>query len=84
MDKIQSNISAILFEKREFVHKLAFQIEQIGLSDEQRGLLLIDLSRCFENQELAASIFLSLKEHLDETIRIGREDDSQCDQSNLG
>jgi hypothetical protein len=84
MDKIQSNISAILFEKREFVHKLASQIEQIGLSDEQRGLLLIDLSRCFENQELAASVFLSLKEHLDETIRIGREDDSQCDQSDLG
>lgn len=79
MDKAQSEIDDVFFEKREFAHKLAAQIEQIGLTDLQRGLLLIDLSRGFENIDLATNIFMLLKEQLDETVRLGQDDDNQHD-----
>ena len=75
MNKTKSDIDLVLLEKRQFVHKLVAKIEQIGLSDQQRGLLLLDLARCFENQELASAVFTSLQEHLDETVRIGQDCD---------
>lgn len=75
MDKAQSEIASVLIEKREFVHKLSAQIDQIGLSDQQRGLLLINLSRGFEDSVLATEVFMSLKEHLDETVRLGQDND---------
>lgn len=75
MDKAQSEITSVLIEKREFVHKLSAQIDQIGLSDQQRGLLLINLSRGFEDSVLATEVFMSLKEHLDETVRLGQDND---------
>lgn len=55
MEEQQSSvaIAALQMQRRKFAHELAAKIESMGINDEQRRLIMLDMARCFEDHALA-------------------------------
>lgn len=55
MDEQQSNvaIAALQMQRRKFAHEIALKIESMGINDEQRRLIMLDMARCFEDHDVA-------------------------------
>lgn len=77
MQNLLSDITSATLLKREFVHKLARKIEEFGLTDDQRQILITDLCRSFENHELVIATSSVLRDVFGDTARVGRDDENQ-------
>lgn len=68
MAEIQCNVTASALAQRQHAHDVARMIESFGLTDEQRAVLIMDLVRCFEKQELVSALWASLSEHMSDLL----------------
>jgi len=68
----QSDVSdvAVQLARRSFAHDVAAQIENIGINDEQRMIILLDMARCFEDHALALKIWELLRDEFGDSINM--------------
>lgn len=53
---------ALQIQRRSFAHEIAAKIEDIGINDDQRRIIMLDMARCFVDHAMALHIWDLLKD----------------------
>lgn len=72
MAEQQSNVDnvSLLLARRSFAHDVARKIESIGINDEQRMIIMLDMARCFEDHTLALRIWELLRDEFGDSATL--------------